>query len=43
VLIGFQSEEDWFDYRLENDSRFLQRSKGREKIYKPVAALRSRM
>jgi prevent-host-death family protein len=25
VLIGFQSEEDWFQYRLENDSQFLQR------------------
>ncbi len=25
VLIGFRSEDDWFDYRLENDPRFLQR------------------
>ena len=25
VLIGFASEEDWFDYRLENDPRFLSR------------------
>jgi len=25
VLIGFNSDEDWFDYRLENDPRFLQR------------------
>ena len=25
VLIGFASEDDWFDYRLENDPRFLQR------------------
>lgn len=25
VLIGFQSEEDWFDYCLENDPRFLRR------------------
>ena len=25
VLIGFQSEDDWFDYRLENDPRFLKR------------------
>jgi prevent-host-death family protein len=23
VLIGFQSEEDWFEYRLTNDPRFL--------------------
>jgi len=25
VLIGFQSEDDWFDYLLENDPRFLKR------------------
>jgi prevent-host-death family protein len=25
VLIGFASEDDWFEYRLENDPRFLQR------------------
>lgn len=25
VLIGFQSEEDWFEYRLENHPEFLQR------------------
>ncbi len=25
VLIGFESEEAWFEYRLENDPRFLQR------------------
>jgi prevent-host-death family protein len=25
VLIGFESEDDWFDYRLENDLRFLGR------------------
>ena len=25
VLIGFESEEDWFDYRLEHDPRFLRR------------------
>jgi PHD/YefM family antitoxin component YafN of YafNO toxin-antitoxin module len=23
VLIGFQSENDWLEYRLENDPRFL--------------------
>lgn len=27
VLIGFKSEDDWFDYRLENDPRFLRRVK----------------
>ena len=25
VLIGFESEDDWFDYRLESDPRFLRR------------------
>ena len=25
VLVGFGSEEDWFDYRLETDPRFLDR------------------
>jgi len=25
VLIGFESEDDWFDYRLEHDPRFLKR------------------
>ena len=25
VLIGFESEEDWFEYRLQNDPRFLRR------------------
>ena len=25
VLVGFASDEDWFDYQLENDPRFLQR------------------
>lgn len=27
VLIGFASEDDWFDYRLEHDPRFLLRIK----------------
>ncbi len=25
ILMGFKTEEDWFDYRLENDPRFLER------------------
>ena len=25
VLIGFESEDDWFDYRLEHDARFMRR------------------
>ena len=28
VLVGFASEDDWFDYKLENDPRFLQRLAG---------------
>jgi prevent-host-death family protein len=23
LLVGFSSEDDWFDYRLEHDPRFL--------------------
>ncbi|WP_426421279.1 type II toxin-antitoxin system Phd/YefM family antitoxin [Bradyrhizobium genosp. A] len=25
VLIGFESGDDWFEYRLEHDPRFVQR------------------
>lgn len=25
ILIGFESEDDWFEYRLEHDPRFLSR------------------
>jgi prevent-host-death family protein len=25
VLIGFETEDDWFEYRLEHDPRFLGR------------------
>ena len=25
VLIGFETDEDWLDYRLENDPAFLKR------------------
>jgi prevent-host-death family protein len=25
VLIGFRSDDDWFDYQVENDPRFLRR------------------
>jgi prevent-host-death family protein len=33
VLVGFASEDDWFDYRLENDPRFLKRiAKARESL-----------
>jgi PHD/YefM family antitoxin component YafN of YafNO toxin-antitoxin module len=33
LLIGFGSEDDWLDYRLENDPRFLRRvEKARESL-----------
>ena len=35
VLIGFDSEDDWFEYRLETDPRFLRR------IEKSRASLRA--
>jgi hypothetical protein len=25
VLVDFETKDDWFDYRLENDPRFLDR------------------
>jgi prevent-host-death family protein len=25
ILIGFESEDEWFEYRLEHDATFLQR------------------
>jgi prevent-host-death family protein len=35
VLIGFESEDEWFDYRLENDPRFLSRiQRARDSIAK---------
>jgi prevent-host-death family protein len=33
VLIGFASEEDWFDYQLESDPRFARRvARAREQL-----------
>ena len=35
ILIGFSSEDDWFDYKLENDPRFLERiDAGRDSLRK---------
>ena len=35
VVIGFHDEEDWLDYRLENDEEFLKKiSKARNEINK---------
>jgi prevent-host-death family protein len=35
VLIGFRSEDDWFDYNLENDPRFLRRVETARKSLRP--------
>lgn len=35
VLIGFESEDDWFEFKLENDPRFL------ERVAKARASLRA--
>jgi prevent-host-death family protein len=33
ILVGFANEDDWFDYRLEHDERFLMRvSRARESL-----------
>jgi prevent-host-death family protein len=33
VLVGFASEDEWFDYKLEHDPRFLQRiARARESL-----------
>ena len=33
ILVGFASEDDWFDYKLEHDPRFLQRiARARENL-----------
>ncbi len=34
MLIGFETEDDWFDYRLENDPRFLNRIENARKSLK---------
>ena len=34
VLIGFATEDDWFDYRLEHDPRFLARIEAARKSLK---------
>ena len=42
VLIGFESEDDWFDYRLESDPRFQKASPTRGGVSRKVAASGSR-
>ena len=40
VLIGFESEDDWFDYKLENDPRFLERVEQARKSLKAGRGIR---
>jgi len=40
VLIGFESEDDWFDYKLENDPRFLERVEHARKSLKAGQGIR---
>jgi len=40
VLIGFEDEEDWFDYRLENDPRFLKRIEQARKSLRSGAGIK---
>lgn len=40
ILIGFKSEDDWFDYRLEHDERFLQRIEAARKSLRAGRGMR---
>jgi prevent-host-death family protein len=40
VLIGFASEDDWLDYQLENDPRFLRRIEQARKSLREGHAIR---
>jgi prevent-host-death family protein len=40
VLIGFESEDEWFDYRLENDPRFLKRIESARKSLRSGKGIR---
>jgi len=40
ILIGFASEEEWFDYRLEHDPRFLARIAGARKSLREERGVR---
>jgi prevent-host-death family protein len=40
VLIGFASEDDWFDYRLEHDPRFLTRIEAARKSLREGKGIR---
>ena len=40
ILIGFASEDDWLDYRLEHDPRFLERIEAARRSIKSGRGLR---
>ena len=40
VLIGFATEDDWFDYRLEHDPRFLTRIEAARKSFREGKGIR---
>ncbi len=40
VLIGFNSEDDWFEYRLQNDARFLSRVEAARRSLKSGQGIR---
>ncbi len=41
ILIGFTSEDDWFDYRLEHDPRFVRRIEVARKSLRQGRGVRS--
>jgi prevent-host-death family protein len=40
ILVGFASEDDWFDYRLENDPQFLKRVESARRSLRSGRAVR---
>ncbi len=40
VLIGFSSEDDWLDYRIENDPQFLGRIEAARKSLRAGSGIR---
>jgi len=40
ILIGFTSEDDWFEYRLEHDPRFLHRVEAARKSIRQGRAVK---
>ena len=41
ILIGFTSEDDWFNYRLEHDPRFVRRIETARKSLRQGRGVRS--